>query len=72
MAKKAKQVESGLEFVEVEIDKVRCYWVCINDECKQFGKTDFYIHPSWHENNGTPVCDKCDRDMHFDHVEVAI
>lgn len=58
------------EFVKVDSDKVRSYWSCMNEDCTLFDKAEFFVNPDWHMENGTPVCDECNTDMCFDHVEV--
>jgi hypothetical protein len=58
------------KFVKAEVNEVREYWSCMNDECKEYNKASVMVNPDWYMNNGTPVCDECDTDMCFDHVEV--
>lgn len=59
------------KFVRVSVQDVRSYWSCANKECEDYNRATVCVTPEWHSDNGTPVCDKCDTDMHFDHVEVA-
>ena len=58
------------KFVQVSVLDVLEYWACGNDECKKFHQPDVVVNPCWYQDNGTPVCDKCDTDMVFHHVEV--
>jgi len=45
--------------------QVRTYWKCpdCDDDCT--------VEPSWHDENGTPVCCECDIDMKYIRTEVA-
>lgn len=46
--------------------KVRCVWKCHACLLKE------YVSPEWYEDNGTPVCCECDRDMSYIRTEVAV
>ena len=51
-------------------NQVHEFWCCKNEECLSYNKPNTCVHPNWYENNGTPVCPDCDRDMRFHHVEI--
>lgn len=40
-------------------------------ECKGC-RTKHRCSPYWHQNNGTPNCEKCDTDMTFKHTEINL
>ena len=53
-------------------------WKLVKDEdvlscwqCEDCGG-DVVITPDWYEQNGTPVCPECDRDMSYDYTEVNV
>ena len=43
---------------------VRNIWKC--EDCDETAE----IHPDWYEQNGTPMCTECDRDMVYSHTEI--
>ncbi len=54
---------------KVEDKDVQHVWRC--DQCRttrRWIKT--IVSPSWYENNGTPVCYRCDGEMEYVHTEV--
>ncbi len=55
----------GKKWAKVADENVRHIWVCT--DCK--AKTKAIITPNWYENNGTPVCSCCDRDMTYSHTD---
>lgn len=63
------KIKTSGKWVEIADEDVRLVWVCNNDEC---GGEETIVSPSWHQDNGTPICDKCDRDMEFARTEVKI
>ena len=48
----------------IDDDKVVNVWKC--EDCNEKAE----IHPDWYQNNGTPVCCECDRDMEYVHTEI--
>jgi len=48
--------------------QVHNIWMCMNVTCDNEEEVD--ISPDWYENNGTPVCTECDRDMSYRHTEI--
>lgn len=52
-------------WVSVDDTQVRHMWACI--PCKKYKS----IPPTFYENNGTPVCLKCDQDMIYQFTEVS-
>ena len=48
----------------VREESVLSYWEC--EDCHD----KVGIEPHWYEQNGTPVCVECDRDMLYSHTEV--
>jgi len=49
---------------KIKDKNIQHYW-----ECKDCHKKAV-ISPDWYENNGTPVCDSCDRDMKYAYTRV--
>jgi len=48
---------------DIDDKDVRIVWVCDNVDCMfSVKERTCKVHPEWHENNGTPVCD-CGSDM---------
>jgi len=52
------------KWIAIKDTQVRTIWVC--RDCK----ITYEISPDWFQNNGTPVCEKCDRDMIYLRTEV--
>jgi hypothetical protein len=50
-------------------NNVRIIWRCTDEDC-DCNKYDCIIDPSWHEDNGTPVC-QVGQDMKYVRTEVA-
>ena len=48
----------------VREESVLSYWKC--EDCHD----KVGIEPNWYEQNGTPVCCECDRDLLYSHTEV--
>ena len=59
MSKKAK-------WVKIEDAKLRHVWTCGTKGCKG----EAIVAPGWYADNGTPVCQKCDEDLCYDHTEI--
>ncbi len=59
---------------KIEDSRVVCVWHCTDDECREsglYGSPEMAIvNPDWYQDNGTPVCGNCDRDMAYSHTEV--
>jgi len=53
-------------FKVVKDENVISYWEC--EDCHD----KVGITPDWYEQNGTPVCVECDRDMLYGWTEVNI
>jgi len=53
-------------FQSVPDDHIKNLWIC--QDCD----TEVEIMPDWYEQNGTPVCCGCDRDMEYSHSEVWV
>jgi hypothetical protein len=52
------------------LDKViRHFWICKDEDCPD-GNSTAVVGPDWYEQNGTPVCTACDRDMEYDYTEI--
>jgi ABC-type ATPase with predicted acetyltransferase domain len=51
----------------VKDENVRSCW-----QCEDCGGVLGDITPDWYEQNGTPVCPECDRDMSYDYTEVNV
>lgn len=52
----------------VEDKNVQHIWKCTDgDEGCDFQAE---VTPDWYQNNGTPVCNECDRDMEYVRTEV--
>ena len=49
---------------------VRGIWVCRNEDC--FEQERAVVGPGFYEENGTPVCSECSRDMAYQHTEVDL
>jgi formylmethanofuran dehydrogenase subunit E len=50
----------------VKDEDVLSYWEC--EDCHD----KVGITPDWYEQNGTPVCVECDRDMLYGYTEVNV
>lgn len=50
----------------VKEENVLSYWEC--EDCHD----KVGITPDWYEQNGTPVCVECDRDMLYGYTEVYL
>ena len=53
-------------FKVVKDENVMSYWQC--EDCGG----DVGITPDWYEQNGTPVCCECDRDMSYCWTKVRV
>ena len=48
----------------IEDHKVFMFWKC--EDCDYVTE----VLPTFYQDNGTPVCVECDRDMFYSHTEV--
>ena len=48
----------------IEDYKVCMFWKCEDCDCVT------EVPPTFYQNNGTPVCAECDRDMSYSHTEI--
>lgn len=49
--------------------QVRSVWKCTDEDC-DCDKEEVTVEPSWHEENGTPICEE-GRDMAYIRTEIA-
>lgn len=55
----------------------RCAWARVKDvdllckwACPKHPKYAAYVTPGWHEENGTPICGVCGRDLSYKWTKV--
>lgn len=65
---KAKKNKKKRQWVTIPDGSVRQIWQCKNDECLR--PNCFALSPKWYTDNGTPVCEECDRDMVYIRTEI--
>lgn len=57
---------SNPKWLTMKDDRIRHVWTCKEGGCKEKA----IVSPDWYQDNGTPVCPKCDRDMAYIRTEV--
>jgi hypothetical protein len=52
-----------------KVEEAQIVWVCKEDDCQGKGSITG-TNPEWLLQDGTPVCNQCDRDMNYSHTEI--
>jgi hypothetical protein len=57
-----------MDWTKIDDRAVRHKWQCLEEDCDG----EATVYPEWYEDNGTPVCPDCDRDMSYVKTEIEV